>query len=118
MASKSMKIDLGKKPMDTPIPAGPDKKSSKVFYPSLHIGDIEGLDKLPSGEFNFTGRGKVVHKSVTERNGKKSCSCEIEVMHLSPEGSDEEDGLDKELEKIASKKTGKSMKQIEDEEDN
>lgn len=113
-----MKIDLGAKPeKPSTISAKP---SNKPYYPSLHVGNIAGVEGLPSGEFDFTGRGRVVHKSVTERDGKKQYSCEIEVQHITPTGGaggDEEGGLDKALEEIASKKTKKSMKKIEKDEE-
>lgn len=56
----------------------------EVFYPTLHLSNVEGLEDLPEGEFTFTGKGKVV--SYTERvtDGKKSCSCQLEVHGISP----------------------------------
>lgn len=117
--AKGKKIDFGAKP-EKPAMVMDAKKEPTVFYPTLHVGNIEGVADLPSGEFDFTGRGKVVHKSVSERNGKKSYSCEIEVHHMTPtkaDGSEDEGGLDKALEDIESQKTGKSTKDIEADED-
>ncbi len=100
-------IDLGSKPSEDKM-AMPSKDSA--YYPSLHINNVDGLDNLPDGEFTFTGKGKLISYTESMRNGKNTCSCEIEVHSIKPldEGSkkskDGGDRLDESLDEIANHK--------------
>lgn len=86
---KSMTIDLGKS-YDSMESTGssPVKKTPKVSYPTLYVSGIDSIDNLPDGEFKFSAVGKVVSKSESTRDGKTSCSCEIEVQSITPDQSD------------------------------
>ncbi len=100
-------IDLGSKPseMKTEMPS-----KDSTYYPSLRIDNVEGLDDLPEGEFTFTGKGKLVSYTESMRNGKSTCSCEIEVHSIKPstkKAKPVKDGgerLDESLDKIAKHK--------------
>lgn len=98
-------IDLGKTPGDMKD-SPPTKDSKKPYYPSVYITDIQGADDLPTGEFSFSAKGKVVSKSIRENsNGKKTTSIEIEVHEITPDKSEDSgDSLDKALTKVAKKK--------------
>lgn len=92
-------VDLGKSydgPKAIPV------KESKKSYPTLYVSDVGELD-LPSGEFMICGKAKVVSRTETERDGKETCSYEIEIRSF---GSCEDggDGLDGAMKKIAKKK--------------
>ena len=92
-------VDLGKSydgPKAMPV------KESKKSYPTLYVSDVGELD-LPSGEFMICGKAKVVSRTETERDGKETCSYEIEIRSF---GSceDEGGGLDGAMKKIAKKK--------------
>ncbi len=81
-------IDLGK----TSGTGSPEVKSptdsKKPYYPSVYITDIDGADDLPTGEFEFHAKGKVVSKSTRESaDGKKTTSIEIEVHKITPDVS-------------------------------
>lgn len=102
-------IDLGNKPgkeMSKEAAMAP----REVYYPTLHLSNVDGLDELPEGEFTFTAKGKVT--SYTERvtDGKKSCSCELEVHNIKPstkkmkKEKDADERLDDSFDKIAKKK--------------
>jgi hypothetical protein len=75
-------INLGKKSGSDCCEPMPEKKSSKVHYPTLYVSGVEGADELPEGEFTFTGKARVVSKTETTRDGKENCSCEIEIMEM------------------------------------
>ncbi len=117
-------IDLGKK-MDSSCcsPASEGKKGeSKLYYPSLYISGVEGLD-LSTGEITFTAKGKVVSVSrrETEEDGEKY-SCEIEVHSISAPGAKPEKGdsgtsLEKSLEDISSKKKEVVVEDVDEEAD-
>jgi hypothetical protein len=91
-------IDLGKKPEPCCDSPKTDSKAPKVYYPSLYVSGIDALDGLPDGEFTFTGKGKVVSKTESTRDGKKTCSCDIEIHAIKPDGKAKEptaaEGLD------------------------
>lgn len=95
-------MDLGKTLDSTAIKPMEETKGKK-YYPSIHISDVKGMDDLPDGEFEFTGKGRVLSMTHNKKNG--TCSCEIEIMDLEP-GDESEPGesLDKTLKKIESKK--------------
>lgn len=103
-------IDLGSKPAKemAEVKMAPDKK---VYYPSIRVNDAEGLDELPEGEFTFTGTGKVVSYTESVRDGKETCSCEIEIHNIKPstkktkKSKDAGERLDESLDKIAKKKS-------------
>lgn len=98
----------------------PASKSSKkgekrINYPTLYLSGVNlGVG---TGEFEFSGKGKVVSVSERTRDGKTEYSCEIEVHAMSVDGGEasKEDGLEGALKDIASKKT-KSSKDEEGEE--
>ena len=103
-----MTFDLGSKPQVLSPEASSGKKSEpKVSYPTLYVSNAKGLEGLPDGEFEFTGVGKVVHKSVSKRSGSEpSTSVEIEIKSIDCECDEagEEDDIEGALDKIAAKK--------------
>jgi hypothetical protein len=92
-------MDLGTSIEKTESPMGEANGKGKKYYPSIHISNVKGLEDLPDGEFEFTGKGRVV--SMTHNKKAGTCSCEIEVMDLEAgevtEEADLEDSLDKAL---------------------
>lgn len=75
-------IDLGHK-HETPMqcePAEPDK--NRVSYPSLYIASDSKIDLPDSGDAII--RFKKVSSSESERDGKSSYSCELEIMAIKP----------------------------------
>lgn len=102
-------IDLGSKPGKEMSAAKPSP-AKEVYYPSIHVRDAEGLEDLPDGEFTFTGKGKVVSYTETERDGKETCSCEIEIHSIKPstkklrKAKEADERLDDSFNKIAKKK--------------
>jgi len=107
-------IDLGKEYGKTEMMAK-TKAEPKVDYPTLYVSGVDKLE-LPDGEFDFSGRGKVVSKTESTRDGKTTCSYEIQVMGIEPEGAAEgkdknetsevegDERLDKELTKLSQQK--------------
>jgi hypothetical protein len=99
VVKKQTKMDLGTSLEKTSSPMGEESGKSKKYYPSIHISGVKGLEDLPDGEFEFTGKGRVV--SMTHNKKAGTCSCEIEVMDLEAgdkaESADLEDSLDKVL---------------------
>ncbi len=105
-------IDLGKKYPSGSEVAAKYSSEDKMSYPTMHIThDIkkdEGLDELPEGEFEFTAKGRVVKYTEDIKNG--TCSCEIEVMGISPstkkakKSKSSEESLDEALTKVAANK--------------
>lgn len=78
-------IDLGKKwdgPMALPEAPGKDEES-KVHYPCLYVDTKEGSDlaDLPD-EGTMTVRYKIVSRTLSEREGKKSASLSIDVQKI------------------------------------
>lgn len=81
----------------------------KTSYPSMRVTGKKELDALPEGHFHFIGKGKVVHRSSTKREGEpESVSHEIEVHSMKP--IKKPDGaaknLDEQMDKVAKKKMG------------
>jgi len=115
MANKQ--IDLGISPAvsaDVPISADvPVKAPAKVSYPTLYLGDVPELGDLPEGVFTFTATGRVVSYTETNREGKKKCSCEIEVHSIEPKSKVKSKGLAEALDDI---EEGKGAE--DDDEDN
>ncbi len=111
-------IDLGSSPDDPEeVSEGDTKGPSKTYYPSLYVSDVDSLDEIPDTgtEFEFTAKGTVVSKTISERDGEKCCSFEIEVQQITPTGSkvsakqeDASDGLDKAMDDVVEKKSKKS----------
>lgn len=104
-----MTIDLGK----SPEPKNEVAKATKApYYPTLYVSEVQGLDDLPTGEFTFTGKGKVLTKTEKQSTDGTSYSCEIEVHSISPQGgskkkaakADAADSLGAALDTIAKKK--------------
>ncbi len=108
-------IDLGSKPAKE-MSEAKISPAKEVYYPSINVRDAEGLDDLPEGEFTFTGKGKVVSYTESMRDGKESCSCEIEIHSIKPstkktkKTKDGGERLDESLDKIAKHK----MNDVED----
>jgi hypothetical protein len=113
-------INLGRKAdtMDMAITTS-RKKSAKMYYPTLYISGIKGLD-LSVGDIEFHAKGKVV--SVSEREtmkdgqSREDYSVEIEVREMVPMGMEEMEGegLDSALDSIASKKSKKMEMEVEE----
>lgn len=86
----------------------PEEKKTKTHYPSFYIHDApkELMGLTDEGEALITF--KVVNKTMSDREGKKSCSCELEVQSITPKNMpqmdsdgdqpDSEDAFDKYLE--------------------
>jgi len=104
-------INLGTAPQESEIrPATPSDKP-KTRFPSMRVTGKKELDDLPEGHFHFIGKGKVVHRSSTQREGEpESVSHEIEVHSMKP--IKKPDGaaknLDEQMNKVAKKKMGAS----------
>lgn len=110
-------INLGRKCDDCIAPISPpSKKNNKVYYPTLYISGVKGLD-LEVGEIEFHAKGRVV--SVSERETMKDgqpsedCSVEIEVQEMVPMGmkemEDSASGLEDAMDSIAAKKSKSLM---------
>lgn len=106
-------IDLGRKfNAEAKVP---DKPKESVSYPTLFIShdtkDGSGLNELPDGEFDFTGRARVISYKEDLKNG--TCQCEIEVMGIKPSAKKakkpktSEENLDSALDEVVKKKTKK-----------
>lgn len=84
------KIDLGTMRPDYSaeilVPEGASSESDrpqKKFYPSLYISDLSEKLELPdSGTATVTF--KVVERRETERDGKKTCSYDLEIQDMTP----------------------------------
>ncbi len=103
-------IDLGNKP-DKEMTEKAALAPREVYYPSIHLSNVDGLEDLPDGEFTFTGKGKVVSYTESTRDGKETCSCEIEIHGIKPSTKkvkkvkDAGERLDDSFDKIAKKKS-------------
>ena len=112
-------IDLGRKPAKEMSDAKP-MPAREVYYPSITVHDAEGLGELPEGEFTFTGKGKVISYTESTRDGKDTCSCEIEIQSIKPstkkvkKEKDADDRLNDSLNKIAKKKADAYEEDSED----
>lgn len=80
-----MKIDLGVTPskgepsLSAPVSVG---DSGPPYYPSLYMSFPDSrLDGLPE-EGTITFRYKTVATTESERNGKESCSVELELRKI------------------------------------
>jgi len=114
-------INLGRKAetMDMAITTS-RKKSEKMYYPTLYISGIKGLD-LEVGDIEFHAKGRVVSVSEREtmKNGEPSeeYAVEIEVQEMVPMGMEEmEDsasGLEDAINSIAAKKSKRVMAEAE-----
>lgn len=104
-----------------PMGNGKAKMKEKIYYPTLYISGVKGLD-LSVGDIEFHAKGRVI--SVSERETMKDgqpredYSVEIEVREMVPMGMEEMEGegLDSALDSIASKKSKKMEMEVEDEE--
>lgn len=110
------KIDLGVMRPDygsvEPVAASSDKDlPKKKVYPSIYISDLEDEPDIPdSGEAVI--RYKVIEKCETERDGKKTCSYDIEIHEMSPtsksssssKDSDSDDEIERGLSRAESEK--------------
>lgn len=96
---------------------GPAKPKKKVDYPCLYIRQPDGgsLPKFPSGEFTFTGKGKVI--SVRDPVDGENGSVEIAVLAIDPGSASQGDAgdmLNNSLNEIASKKGKPSDESYDD----
>lgn len=74
-------IDTAIKPEQMPQPA---MEEPEPYYPSLHLHDIKGIDKIPD-KGHLMIKHKVVHRSKSvNKDGKVSHSVEIEVRGIQP----------------------------------
>lgn len=105
-------IDLGKTFESLPDLEAADPKEAS--YPTFFVGGVDGIENLPDGDFDFSGKGRVSScKEVTDRTGKKVYSCEIEVYEITPEDGgksptpkkDSGDMLSAKMDEIAQKKS-------------
>ena len=101
-------INLGSKPSEV---SKPMSTSKGPYYPTLYVSGIDGNAEIPDGEFTFTGKARRISKTETERNGKETCSFELEVMELTPtskgsksKAKDAGDSLDEAFTEIESAK--------------
>ena len=110
-------IDLGRKCDTCEMTISPSsKKTSKIYYPTLYISGVKGLD-LSVGPIEFHAKGKVVSVSEREtmKNGQPSedYSVEIEVQEMVPMGmsemEDSASGLEDAIDSIAAKKSKSLM---------
>jgi hypothetical protein len=114
-------INLGRKCDTCEMTISPSsKKASKVYYPTLYISGVKGLD-LGVGPIEFHAKGKVVSVSEREtmKDGKPSedYSVEIEVQEMVPMGmsemEDSASGLEDAMDSIAAKKSKSLMAESE-----
>ena len=110
-------IDLGRKCDTCEMTISPSsKKTSKIYYPTLYISGVKGLD-LSVGPIEFHAKGKVVSVSEREsmKNGQPSedYSVEIEIQEMVPMGmsemEDSASGLEDAIDSIAAKKSKSLM---------
>lgn len=85
-----MSIDLGKT-MDGPLePAtAADSQKSKTYYPSLYIDGSAALKGLPESG-TMTVAFKRCSQTVSERDGKTSCSVSLDItkiLEIEPDAS-------------------------------
>lgn len=102
---------------DSPVASQSEPKKTKMSYPSLYISDLKESIEMPdSGE--ATIKFKVVERRETERDGKTSCSYDLEVQDISFLGktsSKKEESADDAVEKgLAEAESKKSTKAKED----
>ncbi len=105
----SKAIDLGQKPV--PMAEVGAKSAPKTSYPTVFISHKvgSGLESLPDGEFEFSGRGQVVSHKENMKDG--TSQTEIEIISIKPSSTKAkkakapEDGLDEALTKISSDKS-------------
>ena len=108
-------MNLGSK-ISTKEVVSENKTSDREFYPSFYINNVKGMERLPDGEFSFTGKGRVV--SMTHNKKAGTCSCEIEVMDLTPEGkSKSTKSLEDSLDEIEESKAEEVDDEMEDEDE-
>jgi len=92
-------IDLGRKSPSGPVAVNEEK--NKVYYPNVYISNVKGL-KLPEGDFEFTGRARVTSK--TENMKDETCSYDLELMSITPNGESEDNDLEETMNRKAKKK--------------
>lgn len=102
-------INLGTAPQESEMKPAMASDKPKTRYPSMRVTGKKELDSLPEGHFHFIGKGKVVHRSSTQREGEpESVSHEIEVHSMKPIKKQNEPAknLDEQMTKVAKKKMG------------
>lgn len=75
-----MKLNLARKSESMPS-AVEAPKDPEVHYPTLYLSDVEGLGDLPE-EGTAMIKFKRKNLTVTDREGKKSVSADIEIQSL------------------------------------
>lgn len=100
MKTKTISLGVERPDYGSPEVAAPEEpKKTKLAYPSLYISDLKESIEMPdSGE--ATIKFKVVERRETERDGKTSCSYDLEVQDISFSAEKaEESSADDEIEK-------------------
>ena len=108
-------VELGKKFNDS-LPGMLMKNSKKEHYPTLYIGDVEGLENLPEEGcilVDFKRRSLSIHK----REGKNpTCSVELEIRTICMPEEYEENAEDL-VDELVKKAYKHDAEEEEDEED-
>jgi hypothetical protein len=75
-------IDLGEK-IETlnPVPCGCCEDDDKAHYPSIYINKDEEIKLPDSGQ--MVVKFEVVSREMSERDGKKSYSCQVKLKKIS-----------------------------------
>ncbi len=124
MANDSGFIDLGKKPEKyegDSVATSPGSPADKTYYPDFYFSAPSSLPEMEIGPIEFTVKGRVTgisENASADKDGKakETCRYTIEVHGIklnsfvkdNDREGDESDGgerLDKEMEKIATKKS-------------
>ena len=95
-----MEIDLAMKPHGSPVEFNPEEP----HYPHTHLESHEPLDLPENGTITF--HYKKTGSSMSERDGKKHYSCELELHVVLDAKADDEHP---EEEKSDSKKTSDAL---------
>ncbi len=86
-------IDLAEKNSDDhAMPVEETSGGDSTWYPSIYVSDNEALTDIPEeGTAEIKYRLKRVTETKTLENGEKkeSCSCEIEILSITPKAGSE-----------------------------
>lgn len=74
-------VELGKRVTETAMPETVSNVSSKKYYPTLFINEIDGLEGLPK-EGCILLDYKLRSKTVRQSEGKTTCSVELECRTI------------------------------------
>lgn len=94
-------IDLGKTYDEPEISPAEDAESSesKIHYPSLYLSDRPDLAGLPDSG-TATIEFKVISRTVSERDGEKNVSIELEIHKITADLEPTKNGEDESLDEI------------------